>query len=205
MKPVPADALAGRVPTRWRSLISILVLCGAIGMLVEGRARILRSGSEVRLKTAPVDPRDLFRGDYVVLNYDISTLDSASLQGDRDFGKGEPVFVRLTPDGDGFARAVGIYRARPALEGGDVVIAGHVTRTGLCVRAENGAVDCNQRGGVRVSYGLESYFVPQGSGRAIERTERSRIEIVAAVAPSGGASIKRLLIDGKLVHAEPPY
>lgn len=35
----------------------------------------LRTGTEVILKTEPVDPRDLFRGDYVVLNYEISTLD----------------------------------------------------------------------------------------------------------------------------------
>ncbi len=29
----------------------------------------LRTGTEVILKTMPVDPRDLFRGDYVTLNY----------------------------------------------------------------------------------------------------------------------------------------
>jgi uncharacterized membrane-anchored protein len=28
----------------------------------------------VLLKTAPVDPRDFLRGDYVVLNYDISSV-----------------------------------------------------------------------------------------------------------------------------------
>lgn len=206
MGALAADRIVARVPAMFRALVSMLVLCGAIGIIVEGRARILRSGSEVRLKTAPVDPRDLFRGDYVVLNYDISTLDLSELQGDRDFGRGDPIHVQLTPGTDGFARPVGAYKIRPPANGADVVIEGHVLTTGVCPRAENGTVDCSRtRNGVRVAYGLESYFVPQGTGLAIERTERSRLEIVAAVAPSGSSAIKRLLIDGKLVHAEPPF
>ena len=39
----------------------------------------------------------------------------------------------------------------------------------------------------------------------METTSRARIDVVAAVAPDGTAAIKRLLIDGKLVYAEPPY
>src|SRR5688500_14903150 len=35
----------------------------------------LRSGTEILLETAPVDPRDLLRGDFVILNYKISTID----------------------------------------------------------------------------------------------------------------------------------
>ncbi|MGO4734923.1 GDYXXLXY domain-containing protein [Bosea sp. 2KB_26] len=200
------DRVVARVPAIVRAVVSMVVLCGAIGMLVEGRARILRSGSEVRLRTAPVDPRDLFRGDYVILNYDISTLDLAGLQGDRDFSRGDPIHVQLTAGTDGFARPVGAYKIRPLASGTDVVIEGHVLTAGVCPRAENGTVDCSRtRNGVRVAYGLESYFVPQGTGLAIERTERSRLEVVAAVAPSGSSAIKRLLIDGKLVHAEPPF
>jgi uncharacterized membrane-anchored protein len=56
-----------------------------------------------------------------------------------------------------------------------------------------------------VRYGLESYFVPQGEGKNIEATEKARLEVVAAVTPSGQSAIKRLLIDGKPVYDEPPY
>jgi uncharacterized membrane-anchored protein len=56
-----------------------------------------------------------------------------------------------------------------------------------------------------VRYGLESYFVPQGEGKKIEQTPRGRLEVVAAVAASGQAAIKRLLIDGNPVYDEPPY
>ena len=58
---------------------------------------------------------------------------------------------------------------------------------------------------VGVEYGIEAYFVPEGEGRAIETTEKSRLEIVAAVARSGDAAIKRLLLDGKMLYTEPLY
>ncbi|CAN7462576.1 GDYXXLXY domain-containing protein [Bosea sp. LjRoot237] len=199
-----ADAFIGRVSPLWRGLAAILLLCGLTLVLVESRARILRSGTEVRLATAPVDPRDLFRGDYVILNYKISTLDTSKLDGDKTFERNQPVFVSVAPGADGLAEAKGVYLARPAA--GETVLEGKVVSTGACVTNANGDPDCNAgRRAIRVAYGLESYFVPQGTGRAIETTERKRLEIVAAVSASGQAAIKRLLIDGKLVHQEPPY
>jgi len=183
------DGVTARVPVLWRAIAAMFVLCGLILLVVESRARILRSGVEIRLKTAPVDPRDLFRGDYVVLGYEIGTIDLATVAGDRDFKRGDAIHVQLAQDGEGFSRVAGVFKGKPA--GTGPIIAGQV-RTASAMR-------------LTVSYGLESYFVPQGSGRVIERTERKRIEIVAAVSSSGEAAIKRLLIDGKLVHAEPPY
>jgi uncharacterized membrane-anchored protein len=200
------DGLIARVPLLWRTLLAILVLCGALLALVESRASILRNGTEVRLRTVPVDPRDLFRGDYVVLGYEIGTIDRDKLAGEKSFARGEAVFVRVQPAAEGFARVAGVARTRPAASAGETVLAGRVTATNACAVNEAGVVDCaRERAALRVVYGIESYFVPQGSGRAIERTERARIEVVAAVSASGEAAIKRLLIDGKVVHAEPPY
>lgn len=201
-----ADSLIARVPVLVRAVLAMLVLCGAIGLLVQSRASILSSGTEIRLKTEPVDPRDLFRGDHVVLNYEISRFDLTSPEGDREFNRGDAIYVRLAPDAEGFARVVAAYKARPDVRAPEVVIAGTVRSPGLCPSDEQRTLHCERgRTGLRVAYGLESYFVPQGEGLAIERTERSRIEVVAAVAASGQAAIKRLLIDGKLVHDEPPY
>lgn len=201
-----ADALLGRVSPLWRGIAAIVLLCGLVLALVESRAGILRSGTEVRLATAPVDPRDLFRGDYVILNYRISTLDLSKLDGDKTFERNQPVFVRVAPGPDGLAEAKGVYLARPAAGAGEAVLEGKVASAGACVTNADGDPDCNAgRRAIRVAYGLESYFVPQGTGRAIETTERKRLEIVAAVSSSGQAAIKRLLIDGKLVHQEPPY
>jgi uncharacterized membrane-anchored protein len=201
-----AQALIARVPLLWRALAAILLLTGGLVALVANRAAILRSGTEVRLKTVPVDPRDLFRGDYVVLSYPVSNVDAGSTEGEQRFRRGEAVFVTLGRDAEGFARPIGVSKTRPAVTGPNVVIAGRVLSTGGCAVNDAGAFDCGAgRDRLRVAYGLESYFVPQGSGHAIETTDRARIEVVAAVSASGEAAIKRLLIDGKLVYAEPPY
>lgn len=200
------DAFIGRVSPLWRGLAATILLCGLILAMVQSRAGILRSGTEVRLATAPVDPRDLFRGDYVILNYKISTLEPAALDGDKAFERNQIVFVRVAPGADGLAEAKGVYLGRPPAAAGEAVLEGRVASTGACAVNANGDPDCNAgRRAIRVAYGLESYFVPQGTGRAIETTERKRLEIVAAVSSSGQAAIKRLLIDGKLVHQEPPY
>jgi uncharacterized membrane-anchored protein len=205
MRALSADSLVAKVPLLWRALATALLLMLVLLALVEQRARILRGGTEIRLKTVPIDPRDLFRGDYVILAYPISTVE-ADAAGKTDFERGERVYVTLGRDEQGFAKAIGVTRDWPKVGDGTVVIAGRVTSTSTCATNANGDFDCSgRRNRLRVAYGLESYFVPQGEGRAIETTDKARIEVVAAVSSSGEAAIKRLLIDGKPVYAEPPY
>jgi uncharacterized membrane-anchored protein len=203
-----ADALAARVPLPLRALLGGLILCGLILALVLDRASILRNGQEVRLATLPIDPRDLFRGDYVILNYEISQISLTRLNAEglnpRD---GEALYVTLRPGADGRARAVAVARARPAPAPGEIILLGRHAGAGFCQQPRGGAnPTCDPRDSmIRLTYGLESFFVPEGEGRAIETTAASRVEIVAAVASSGKAAIKRLLIDGKPVYDEPPY
>jgi hypothetical protein len=122
------------------------------------------------------------------------------------FRRGQKVFVTLRPDEKGKARAVAISSERPAVSGADIVILGTVTAPSACSFNEAGIRDCKSGNrAALVKYGLESYFVPQGEGKKIETTAKARLEIVAAVAPSGQAAIKRLLIDGQPVYDEPPY
>jgi uncharacterized membrane-anchored protein len=199
------DHIISRVPPLPRYILAALVLCGLILAIVVQRAAILRNGQEARLEIVPVDPRDLFRGDYVVLNYRIGTVDVPA-GATTSFVRGQQVFVTLRPDANNKSRAIAILAERPAVSGPDIVISGFVTSTSMCPLNESGARDCKLgTRAVGVRYGLESYFVPEGEGKKIELTEKARLEIVAAVAPSGQSAIKRLLIDGKPVYDEPPY
>ena len=199
------DNLIGRVPLLLRYILAALLLCGLILAMVYQRAEILRNGQEVRLEVVPVDPRDLFRGDYVVLDYRISTVDLPK-DTPNVFTRGQKVFVTLRPNENGKTRAVAISSGRPVASGTDIVISGVVTAPSVCPFNESGIMDCKAGNrAVRVKYGLESYFVPQGEGKKIETTDKARLEVVAAVTPSGQSAIKRLLIDGKPVYDEPPY
>ncbi len=199
------DNIIARMPLLLRYILAALVLCGLILAMVLPRAAILRNGQEVRLEIAPVDPRDLFRGDYVILAYRIGTVDVPS-NVTTSFTRGQQVFVTLRPDTSNKARAIAISAERPAVSGNDIVIAGSVTAGSTCRLNDAGNRDCKLgTNAVGVRYGLESYFVPQGEGKQIELMEKARLEVVAAVAPSGQAAIKRLLIDGVPVYDEPPY
>ncbi len=201
------DGMMARVPLLARVALAGMVLCGALFAMIESRASILRSGTEVRLAVAPVDPRDLFRGDYVVLAYAIGTLDAKTLGIGDDLKRGEEVFVSVRPAANGLAEAVAMSRSLPAPSAGVVVLKGTISATRACLPGATGEPDCGLGAlrGVRIAYGLESYFVPQFEGLAIERTERRRIEVVAAVAADGQSAIKRLLLDGKALYSEPPY
>lgn len=70
-----------RIPKAVLFGIAVLVQCTLLVLMVADRMQILREGTEVILQTQPVDPRDLLRGDYVVLRYDISQLPAGTLAG----------------------------------------------------------------------------------------------------------------------------
>jgi uncharacterized membrane-anchored protein len=202
---IAIDNVIARVPLLLRYVVAALVLCGLILATVVQRAGILRSGQEARLEVVPVDPRDLFRGDYVVLNYRIGTVNIPT-DVTTSFTRGQQVFVTLRPDASNKSRAVAISAERPAVSGTDIVISGVVSVPSTCPLNETGVRDCKLGSrAVGVRYGLESYFVPEGEGKKIELTPKALLEVVAAIAPSGQAAIKRLLIDGKPVYDEPPY
>lgn len=138
----------------------------------------LQSGKEVILKTQPVDPRDLFRGDYVVLRYEISRLDMASLQSDGVFSIDDKVYVALDIV-DGYAVAEGLYKGQP--------------KQGLFIKGTVRQINANT---ASVEYGIESYFVPEGRGYEIERA-RGKLEVKVAIDRYGNSLIKNILIDGK--------
>ena len=156
----------------------LVLIMGFIGL----KEFTLQTGEEILLKTRPVDPRDLFRGDYVILNYEISTLDYQALLTDSaGFSNGDSVYVALDIVGK-HGVAAGIFRNRPKE---NLFVKGTVQR----VRGHE----------LDIRYGIESYFVPEGKGRAIERARGGSLEVKASIDQFGNAVIKSLLLNGKQV------
>jgi len=180
-------------PSLWTRLLltaaaMTLVLVGMVAM----KQYTLSTGTLVQLETRPVDPRSLFRGDYVRLRYAISLLDLKDLSGDTNFARGDTVYVVLA-EGAPFWMPVSVHRAIPMPAAGQIVIKGEVTRhwtyLGDDKRPATDQLD--------VSYGIESYFVPEGQGRELEAPDKvGLITIVAAVDRFGNAGIKQILVDG---------
>jgi uncharacterized membrane-anchored protein len=143
-------------------------------------------GEEVLLKTAPIDPRDLFRGDYVRLNYDISTVDLLKTSYDHNFTPGETVYAILSK-GEKYWFITHVGHEKPKLKAGEVCIRGNVLSS------------FNNR--LRIRWGIESYFVPEGKGRPIEREIRN-VSVMVAVDSNCRAVIKELYINDEPVKFE---
>ncbi len=167
-------------------MIGCLWLLMIVGFVIS-KEYTLRTGHEVLLKTRPIDPRDLFRGDYVILSYDISRFSAGDMQASlvRNFRIDDTVYVSLRTDGD-YARIKQVHYDPPA---GELYIKGRVV-----------GVQSDQ---VTVEYGIESYFVPEGEGKHIEHgRNRGRVDVLAAVDRRGHAMIKKLLLDRQEVRFE---
>ncbi|MBP1097555.1 GDYXXLXY domain-containing protein [Bradyrhizobium diazoefficiens] len=188
-----------RIPKAVLFGVAILVQCVLLVLMVADRMQILREGREVTLQTQPVDPRDLLRGDYVVLRYDISQLPAGALAGKPAAERNSVVFVKLAPNANGLYEAVSVHAEPVAVTAPEVLIRGRVPYS--C--GSPGRTFCDK---LTIKYGLESYFVPEGEGKKLEQARnQQKLRVVAAVLPSGRAAIKRLLLDGEPVYEEPLY
>lgn len=167
----------------------------ALASIVWGRVSLLKTGREIVVEVIPVDPRDIFRGDYVVLGYAFSQAPLAAIEGKVE--RGDALYVMLREKADRHWEAAKASAAYPAaVEQGAAVLKGRVEY----VWTAEGATAPE----ARIRYGIESYFVPEGTGRALEELVRDKkIFAVLAVGDDGTAAIKGLEVDGKRVYVEP--
>lgn len=191
-----------RIPKAVLFGVAILIQCALLVLMVADRMQILQDGAEVTLQTQPVDPRDLLRGDYVVLRYDISQLPAGALAGQPTAERNPVVFVKLAPNPNGLYEAVSVHAEAVPVKAPEVLIRGRLANYSASCGSPR-RVFCDK---LVVHYGLESYFVPEGEGRKLEQARnQQKLRVVAAVLPSGRAAIKRLLLDGEPVYEEPLY
>ena len=177
--------------------IQTLVLAAMIAV----RQWTLATGVPIELETEPIDPRSLFSGDYVRLNYAISRLTLDEVKGDTGFIRNDRVYVVLAPSGR-YWKAEAISRNPPATQLERVAIKGEVEYVSdvLWDRASNAT---RRVGNMGVHYGIENYFVPEGEGLRLERTKPDeKITIQVAVDRFGNAGIKAVLINGKARYTE---
>jgi uncharacterized membrane-anchored protein len=172
-----------------------------LSWIIAGRAAILRNGQEVLLKVEPIDPRDLLRGDYVRLGYEIRDV-PVKLVTNAPSGEfvpeDGPIFVRLGRDSDGYWRPRSATLGEPQGQppAGEIDIRGMVS----------GGWTLGPDASFSVDYGIDRFYVPEGEGRAIETDMRERpFGILAAVAGDGSAQIKALMDGETKLYEEPLY
>jgi uncharacterized membrane-anchored protein len=234
-------------------LLQVALLVGIIAY----REYWVATGEKILLRTAPVDPRDLFRGDYVSLRYDISTIDLGALDVKESFNPNERIYVILEKKPDNIFSAKSVSRELPA---GMKFIQGRVqyerpsSKWEVSLKDDSGNIHelkparfwnvkkgdwvtfcLDDKGNVinfykededyrlkckgqsltgaieeikemksrtlQVEYGIESYFVEEGKGRAIESSRNAReLSVEVSLRKDGKGIITGLFVDGKLVR-----
>ncbi|WP_044895365.1 GDYXXLXY domain-containing protein [Aeribacillus alveayuensis] len=154
---------------KWRSLLAVVVLQTIfIGYVVFDKEQHLRNGEVVKLQLAPVDPRSLLQGDYVRLRYEISTIEKRDERGS--------VQIILRKDEKGVYRFAGIYSVNGK-------------KNEQYVRQKEDVLLNGKMKGDTVIYGIESYFVPEGTGGDVQ--ERARFAYVR-VSETGDALLEKI-------------
>jgi uncharacterized membrane-anchored protein len=128
-------------------------------------------GEEILIKTTAYDPRDVFRGDYVRIAYEISTIEMDQVDEEllmkledievREYElEGEIVYVSVVK-GDRFHIVDSVSEDRPK-EG--TYLKGKITYP-----FQYDDKDRSKLTGFTVDYTLDKFFVPERTGRELEQ------------------------------------
>jgi uncharacterized membrane-anchored protein len=192
--PAILDNAARRLMACERGLLPALAAAQLVvlGGMIALHAAPLWFGETVLLKVEPVDPRDLMRGDYVILSYDISRVPKDGIEGIPDaksaswrswsrdqWMEERTVYVTLEPDADGKP-----WRG--------VKTSIHPPASGRFIRGKY----VRRWGGPRIQFGIEAFYVQEGAGKELEQARNVR-RLVAAVAllPSGKAALRGVRVE----------
>lgn len=151
----------------------LVVLSSIVGMYYAVSA----FGKEVQIQTVPVDPRDAIYGDYVLLKYQMSTIDSSKWIGANPPIQHQKVNVLLRKSGD-------VYQAVA------------ISPTSISTKSANEALLEGRIKGIvnnqiEVTYGIERYYVQEGTGVEWENMKSDAIATIR-VAPWGQSQLVRL-------------
>ncbi len=170
------------------AIIAAIIFQAAVLVFMAGeREYIVRTGETIFLRTAPIDPRDIFRGDYVRLRYDISRIYVDDFLGDIDKLRksyGVKIYTALSLD----SNRVGYFKfATDKKPGKEIFIRGRTRgKWKLSKYAKT----------INVKYGIEAYFVKQGTGLDMEKIRRGEdgiqvpLEMEIALGKNGTGIIK---------------
>ena len=157
----------------------VIFLVAMIGL----RVTPLLAGEIILVRVVPVDPRDLFRGDYVILGYDFSRVPPAGIDGlAESYGqreqqwRGLTVYVTLVPEPDGkHWRAEKFSISQPT---SGKYLRGRITGPG------------------RLEFGIEAYYLQEGQGSKYEEAMRDRrLAAEITVTSDGHAALRGLRIE----------
>lgn len=167
--------------THWRKLLlwgGLLLALVVANLAIRGHERTLSEGRVVLLELAPVDPRSLMQGDYMVLRFAVDEAVMQAMHPDindarrlRQMGRGArrgcsagrcgDGYIVIAPDRDGVGRFVRIQDAPQPLAGNQVAVQFRERRWSQIVIAGN------------------SWFFPEGQAKRYEAARYAELRVAA--------------------------
>lgn len=145
-----------------------IVIVGVVNYGVFQKERLRTTGRPVYLELAPVDPRSLIQGDYMILDYALfRSLDMADVPNSGQ--------LRLTLNEQQVATKASVFDGEPSL-----------TDSQLLINFKND-------NGWRLRIGADNYFFQEGQGETFAEAEYAEVR----VGPNGELILVGLL-DGEL-------
>lgn len=179
----PAPSGQSRPYLRWGVLALFQLML--ISIPLADRLQVQMTGERATLQVVPVDPRDLLRGDYVIINLAAARI-SSDVKGSAAAKKGDRIFVGLSTAGEEPAQPVVVTKDRQSA--GSLAIAGTVRSV--------------SQDHIRVDYGIDAFFLPEGEGRKIERLAADRLLLEVSITGDGRSLPLALLVDGKAFKSD---
>ncbi len=181
-------------------LLAIAFQIGAVAAIALQKEWVLRSGQALVVQTAPIDPRDIFRGDYVRLDYLFSRLRADQIDPALRKGglrKGERVYLAMSYGPDGIATAQRLQRQRPPFPYLPGQVKNEWPYSGYHdAPPEQRARVKLENWPLRVDYGIGRFYVEQGKGLEMEairggRDDYQRPMLVELAVPESGQALIR--------------
>ncbi|UQW97243.1 GDYXXLXY domain-containing protein [Rummeliibacillus sp. G93] len=169
--------------SNWKKLIAfslpILIL---IGMSIPPFLTIT-TGNTIKLETRPVDPTDLFRGDYVRVNYKAEEVNISKL--DKELKD----YFRVN-NSSFYDKPVVVYSVLEKNENGmDIVkkVVKDQPEEGIYLKGEINYFPLNSSNGpdnqvVEINYQLDKFFVPENTGKDLENAISQPANKTSAIA-----------------------
>lgn len=185
----------------WAALAAGTLCLSILGGMIVGHAWPLWTGEVVLMEARPVDPRSLFRGEFVRLSTPANVL---AIDDEGGIGTGaERVRIRgewVDSGRLGDLRGRNVYVQLERRDQGPL----HAP-VSASLEPVDGAVNLKGRvrfaGGGRlgVDYGLDAFFMQEGTALPVEQavTDGGRVQMEVAIASSGRARIRNLIVDGR--------
>jgi len=179
--------------------IAVAVQVLLLGGLIFMHQIVIISGQTVTLKVEPVDPRSPLRGDFVRLRYNISSIDSELVVDNLE--ESDTAYVVLEPQtSQDYWEPVQVYSEWPDdVTQNQVVIRGPVEnapRESGRRRINANTISINNEQDLRMEYGIEEYFIPEGTGRDVNFAGK-KVRAKVKVGSRGRAVLQNVLIDGE--------